>query len=341
MRNPFNSKIMHYIVVMIDPTSVNDSFVSNISDFSLDERKVLIDYIRKYEIKEKLSRKDRQYIWFIRSDVNCYYKIIENRDTTIINKIQPREFTKDEISIIANQFSKSEKLDIIKSTTRKMKHDISNPLTSVSLDIEFLKGIFEELGKFEEKIDMMVKEAFINLKLATDGIFNKMRAIKEISSEIIIIKDKNLDGELIDLDYSLFYLIEAMEFKINKGTSILFQYPKKLKLNINQNSFIRLLFYLIENSLENIETQESSSITIYITEYTNDCKITVTDNGPKLPTSTSLQQLTRPYFTTKSDHLGLGLAIVQQMISHVEGKMLLTCSEQGNLITDIRIPKIL
>lgn len=326
---------------MTNSASERNSFVSNLNDFTLDERKELNGFISKYVILDKLSKKNRQYIWFIRSNTNYYYKLIENWETIRVNKFLPRENTKEENSIIANQFGKNEKLDIIKSTSRKIKHDISNPLTSVSLDIDFLRGIFEEEGKFENKIEKMVDDAFTNLKLATDGIFNKLKYVKEISSETNSIKDKNLEGEFIDFEAVLFYLISALEYKFKSDISILFQYPKKLKLNINENSFIRLLYYLIENSIENIENHESCSIIINITDYTNECKITIRDNGHKFRSDISLHQLTRPFFTTKPDHIGLGLTIVQQIISHVDGKLILACNEDGNLITDIRIPKIL
>ncbi len=332
---------MDYIVIMIDSISVSDSFVSNINDFTPDERKELNDFISKYEIEKKLSQKNRHYIWYIRSNTNYYYKLIENWNTINVEKIRPSEVSKESDSKIASKIAKNEKLDIIKSTSRKLKHDISNPFTSVSLDIEFLKEIFEEKGTFEKKIDTMVKDAFTNLKFATDGIFSNLKSVKEISSENYTRKDKNIDSEFIDFEASLFYLIRTLKYKFKTGLSILYQYPKNLKLNINQNSFIRLLYYIIENSLENIQNQESGIIIIKIAEYTNECKITLTDNGSKLKSEISLHQLTRPFFTTKSEHLGLGLTIAQQMISHVDGKLLLASSDKGNLFTDIRIPKIL
>ena len=195
MRNPYNRKIMDYLIVMIDSTSEKDSFISNINEFMLDEKQDLNDFINKYDLKSKLSQKNRQYIWYIRSNTNYYYNLIENWNTISVNKINPGEANKEEDGLIASIFAKNEKLDIIKSTSRKIKHDISNPLTSVSLDIEFLQEIFEEKGSFEKKINNMVKDAFTNLKLATNGIFNNLRSVKEISSENNLLKDKNLDCE--------------------------------------------------------------------------------------------------------------------------------------------------
>ncbi|MFJ7356433.1 sensor histidine kinase [Phyllobacterium sp. NPDC097923] len=77
-------------------------------------------------------------------------------------------------------------------------------------------------------------------------------------------------------------------------------------------------------------------ITIETRAEPNESIIRVSDNGPGLSDDT-LSQLFQPFFTTKSDGMGLGLSLCQRIIQRASG-VLTAANNEGASFT-IKLPR--
>ena len=66
-------------------------------------------------------------------------------------------------------------------------------------------------------------------------------------------------------------------------------------------------------------------------------RISVSDNGPGVPDS-AVDRVFRPFFTTKAQGTGLGLALVQKIVVTHNGKVTLTTDEGGGARFVVTLP---
>ena len=66
--------------------------------------------------------------------------------------------------------------------------------------------------------------------------------------------------------------------------------------------------------------------------------IRIEDDGPGIP-ETAMPRLFTPFFTTKADGTGLGLAYSRKVIDGMNGEIELTNREGGGAVLTVRLPK--
>lgn len=67
------------------------------------------------------------------------------------------------------------------------------------------------------------------------------------------------------------------------------------------------------------------------------CRVSVEDNGPGIP-ETVRERVFQPFFTTRSNGIGLGLAIVQKVIVTHNGRVAVRDAPEGGACVEIAIP---
>lgn len=104
----------------------------------------------------------------------------------------------------------------------------------------------------------------------------------------------------------------------------------------NRDSLISAVMNLINNALESCE----QPIEIILSVYRDDqgrLGIAVMDNGPGLPDDKK-HRMMEPFFTTKSNGTGLGLAVVQAVVRAHHGEFHLGDSPLGGLSAELLLP---
>ena len=107
-------------------------------------------------------------------------------------------------------------------------------------------------------------------------------------------------------------------------------------LMCNRDSLISAVMNLINNALESCE----HPIEILLVADRDDegrLRIQVMDNGPGLPEDKKARMM-EPFFTTKSNGTGLGLAVVQAVVRAHHGDFRLTDSPLGGVSAEIYLP---
>ena len=114
--------------------------------------------------------------------------------------------------------------------------------------------------------------------------------------------------------------------------------PAHLELNVRQNGFKRALSNLVENALH-----YGQSVTLLLEQTAESIILRVEDDGPGIPEE-SIAQALRPFArldaarSRNTSGLGLGLAIVSQMVEREGGTLTLANKIQGGLRATITLP---
>ena len=219
----------------------------------------------------------------------------------------------------------SERLEAWETIARKLAHEIKNPLTPIQLTIDNLRS------KYSEDIKMENKDKFeINLKTINNQINQIENLVNEFSDFARMPKPvykKNNLSDVVLLNIELLKKIDRnIKFNFNNKNSVIFKF--------DYDQISRVCFNLIKNSVESLkEKGEKTSdfiknIDIEITEHIDYISLKIIDSGIGFK-NIKTNDLTKPYFTTKTDGTGLGLSIVSKIINDHNGMITFTNLKNG------------
>ena len=221
------------------------------------------------------------------------------------------------------------------NVARKLAHEIKNPLTPIQLSTDRLKHKYLNLIKDDNKkdfenylktIDKQIKEIenlvneFSDFARMPKPIFKKTDIIKVIESNVSLLEviDKKIDIKIIN-------------------------YKKNIIVECDEDQIRRVFLNIVKNAIESIQEKSEKSaefdkkIDIEISDENDYITVTVQDNGTGLPDK-NLNEILKPYYTTKIKGSGLGLSIVSKIINDHNGKIQFISKNVGAKIL-ITLPK--
>ncbi|SHM95082.1 HAMP domain-containing protein [Polaribacter sp. KT 15] len=231
----------------------------------------------------------------------------------------------DQLEESAAKLARSEREQAWREMAKQVAHEIKNPLTPMRLSVQSFERKFnpedenikEKLAEYSQtliqQIDVMssIASAFSD--------FAKMPTQKKEEIEVISVVKLALD---IFNEKSIKYLPENKE---------LFAFLDKTQL-------IRIVTNLVKNAIQATENEENPLIQVEVLEHQNIIKIVVSDNGKGI--SNDVKDLIfEPKFTTKSSGMGLGLAMIKNIIEAYDGKISFTSTEGEGTVFTVTLPK--
>ena len=209
----------------------------------------------------------------------------------------------------------TERMKAWETIARKLAHEIKNPLTPIQLTIDNLRS------KYLQDIKDVNKEKFeINLKTINNQINQIENLVNEFSDFARMPKPVYKENNLNNL---ILLNIELLK-KTDRNIQFNFDSKNVVKFKFDYNQINRACFNLIKNSIESIKEKSKKTsnfikkIDIEITEHIDYISLTFIDTGTGFE-NIKISDLTKPYFTTKTDGTGLGLSIVSKIINDHNG----------------------
>ena len=211
----------------------------------------------------------------------------------------------------------SERHEAWSSVARKLAHEIKNPLTPIQLIIDNLRS------KYLNNIEGENKEKYEgNLNI----INNQIKQIENLVNEFSdfarmpkpLMKENNLNNIINNNIKLLNKLNNKIEIKFSTSKN------KDIFLLCDLEQMNRVIFNLIKNSIDSISekylknTDFKGLINIEIFKRNEYIGIIIFDNGTGFKNKKK-EELIKPYFTTKKNGSGLGLSIVNKIITDHNG----------------------
>ena len=219
---------------------------------------------------------------------------------------------------------------------RKLAHEIKNPLTPIQLSTDRLKEKY--LNKISNDND---KENFENyLKTINRQIKDIEYLVNEFSDFARMPKPVL---KSIDIKEVLTRVIDLHSLSNSSINFNLLCKNEKILIDADEEQLNRVFINLIKNSVESILEKANKNgefaqkINIKIKEKNNYIYCAIDDNGIGF-SEKNLNEIVKPYYTTKIRGTGLGLAIVNKIVNDHDGKIDFKLKQNGASV-EIILPK--
>ncbi len=251
------------------------------------------------------------------------------KNTMYENKLSSIGICRDitERKKMENRVREAEKMAYIGQITTSLSHEIRNPLSAVKMNLQILNKNENLKGNDQRRIDISVRE-----------VIRLERILKEILDFAKPIQIKFGDFQINRIIISCLELLE-MKFK-EKGLSIVLLLDSQMP-DISSDSeklgqtFINLLLNAIEASYHNrIITVESK----YQPNGGNPvAEVIINDEGHGVK-DVYIEEIFKPFFTTKTKGTGLGLTNVRRIIEAHNGWIEVKSRTSGGASFKISLP---
>jgi signal transduction histidine kinase len=209
----------------------------------------------------------------------------------------------------------AERLAMVGTMAAQVAHEIRNPLGSITFNLDL---IHREIDQLSEGASHSPNEA----RTLTNEMRAEVRRIQRVIEDYLqFARLPQLNRRLVALNAFLeqklvFYGTELGRENIKLRTHF---DPALPTINADAEQLWQALLNLIRNSRQAMP--DGGELTIGTWRDGGRVQLRVTDNGKGM-TEEQLAQLFVPFFTTKKEGTGLGLALVQQIVTehggHVE-----------------------
>jgi len=234
--------------------------------------------------------------------------------------LEQRELINDKLQ----RFSQSEKLTSMGILAAGIAHEINNPLTNVSLNVEMLKDIVGNHERGRKKIDAIERNLERASRIARELLhFSRDKEttlepvdINDVIHGVLTLVRSQPRSSIIRLDLQDLPLIPGIAWKL-----------EEVFLNILMNSFDAC------SDKDYIEVKTFSKGHGVVVE--------ITDSGKGIQ-STNVSKVFDPFFTTKDvgKGTGLGLSVCYNIIKQHGGDISLVSSDHGGTIVTVTFPEI-
>ncbi len=219
-------------------------------------------------------------------------------------------------------------------TIQKIAHEIKTPLSSVLLNVE----------RIQQKIQDSVPAANKNTAEDFEMALAEIRRIQEMTNQFLKFTRLEVSDvqpiqfkEILDDTLNIFkpYLNNGLQIELH-----LEQIPHTILADPKQLQMALQVF--IENSIDALKGKGKILITTVLAEnpenYFHDyLEIEIADNGPGIPPDLQ-DQVFEPFYTTKKDGTGMGLAIAKKIINDHGGNVEIVSKENFGVVFRISLP---
>ncbi len=233
----------------------------------------------------------------------------------------------------ANQLAQSERESAWREMARQVAHEIKNPLTPIKLNAQLLqRNLDADDPAIQEKTRRFIS-----------GLIDQVNTLTKIANEFSNYASlpKAIETH-VDLNEIVSNAISIMG---HESVPVSTELPKsRSTVYADKDLMVRVINNLLKNAIHAIEEKTYTSnelglISVSIVQKNGMAELTVEDNGTGIADEMK-EKIFSPNFTTKSTGMGLGLAMVKQIIEHAGGSIWFESDGHSGTSFFIRIPLV-
>jgi signal transduction histidine kinase len=245
--------------------------------------------------------------------VQNYDRIEYEADDEIGGLVKEYNRMVKELDMSIERLAKSERESAWREMARQIAHEINNPLTPMKLSVQhLLRAHNDKSEKFDEYLERISKTLI-------EEIDNLSSIATEFSNFAKMPQAHNLRFNLIDKINTVVNLFSNSEadFILN------FNNFTDVDIFADKEQVSRVFINLFKNAIQAVEKGTQPVIKIELSLVSDKAVVRVSDNGNGIPEALR-DKLFRPNFTTKSSGMGLGLAIIKNIMEDIGGAIRFT-----------------
>jgi signal transduction histidine kinase len=211
----------------------------------------------------------------------------------------------DELEESAVKLATSEREQAWREMAKQVAHEIKNPLTPMRLTVQ----------SFQRRFDTAAPDASEKLNEFSNSIIEQIDIMSHIASTFSTYatmpaqqKEEINVPAIVQLALDIF----------NESYIHYAQDAENIYATFDRTQLIRVVTNLVKNATQALDSQVNPRIDVAVTHHVNSVFLKITDNGTGIHPD-YIQKIFDPKFTTKTSGMGLGLAMVKQIVENFEG----------------------
>ena len=231
----------------------------------------------------------------------------------------------DELEESAVKLATSEREQAWREMAKQVAHEIKNPLTPMRLSVQNFQRKFDPNDpqmrqKVDEFSDTLITQIDTMSSIASAfSNFAKMPA--QQNETLNVPKIVKLALDIFNEDYIMF----SSE-------------KEEIIAKFDRTQLIRVVTNLVKNAVQAVAHKEHPAVVVTVIEEEGRACLIVSDNGVGI-TEENKSMIFEPKFTTKSSGMGLGLAMVKNIVESCGGSINFTSKLNKGTIFKVNFPK--
>ncbi|WP_372769091.1 PAS domain-containing sensor histidine kinase [Lutibacter sp.] len=251
--------------------------------------------------------------------------ILKNASTEIDTLVNAYNEMIDELEESAIKLAKGEREQAWREMAKQVAHEIKNPLTPMRLTVQSFQqkfnpndqNIHDKINEFSKMLIQQI-DALSTIASAFSNFAN-MPAQNREEIDIVEVVKQALD--IFSEDYISF-----------------FPKQKSIIAKLDKTQVIRIVTNLVKNATQSLEDVENKKLEVTVSEDNENICIIVADNGKGI-SEVDRERVFEPKFTTKTSGMGLGLAMVKNIVDAYDGSVTFTSQINVGTVFKVKLPK--
>jgi signal transduction histidine kinase len=217
-----------------------------------------------------------------------------------------------ELAESADKLARSERESAWREMAKQVAHEIKNPLTPMKLSTQMLKRAWDDDAPgFNERIARY-----------TQNLIEQIDSLSHIATEFSnFAKMPNMVKEKVDIHSLLLNAIDLHQGE--QGVNITLDVDVNALpcyVNTDKEQMLRVFNNLFRNAIQSIPENRMGELVVQLKSSEKEITLSIQDNGTGI--SDELRdKIFSPNFTTKNSGMGLGLALVKNIIVSSDGEI--------------------
>lgn len=253
-------------------------------------------FIRESLKNLKLDQTNRAIEWKSKDEIG---ELVQEYNRTLNELVQSAEL-----------LARSERESAWREMAKQVAHEIKNPLTPMKLSIQMLQRSKNDgVADLDERIDRMAKTLIEQID-SLSNIATEFSSFAQMPRSNI--ESVNLQ-QLLERTVSLYQNSEAtIQLELSLDEPSIIQADREQMLRVFNN--------LIKNGIQAVPDDRVPLIILNLVRHGEEWLVSVSDNGSGIEDELR-ERIFVPNFTTKTSGMGLGLAMVKNIVEMVNGRI--------------------
>ena len=231
----------------------------------------------------------------------------------------------DELEESAVKLATGEREQAWREMAKQVAHEIKNPLTPMRLSVQSFQRNFD---KDDPEIEQKVNEYSNTLINQIDTMSSIASAFSNFAKMPAQQNETLNVPKIVKLALDIFNE-RYIEFKCEK---------EEILAKFDRTQLIRVVTNLVKNAIQALKDVEDPHILVMVEEEEDTVSVSVSDNGSGI-SDENKDKVFEPKFTTKSSGMGLGLAMVKNIVETYGGSISFVSKQNKGTIFNVRFPK--
>lgn len=231
----------------------------------------------------------------------------------------------DELEESAVQLARSEREQAWREMAKQVAHEIKNPLTPMRLTVQ----------NFQRKFNPEDENIHLKLDEYSKTLIQQIDTMSSIASAFSnFAKMPAQQNETLNVVYIVKLALEIF----NEDYIVFTSEKEEIIAKLDRTQLIRVVTNLVKNAIQAMPENKTPKIDINVSTDNGNVIITVADNGSGV-SDENIDKVFEPKFTTKTSGMGLGLAMVKNIVETYKGTITFRTEKDKGTVFKVMLPK--